>query len=771
MRMTHRPFVRPLVLALLAAVALSGCTRIGGKHSATPPVPTTAPGTEAISPLGFASAGGGHGGGQCPKGSLAWGCPSTYALSSDPSGITVQRFDPSGQTTQYNVTLTTPVTDPLPDSSTYLQYRFAAPSGLYTVNVQQVRDGPHSVYYNRNADSVGHVDASLLPASTRRAAMGVAAAMPAGGPRELQRRVNRSATSQVLSDRLYVRFRASVLQANRRTVDQAVRALGTSGRELSTTNSDPLTVVSVPAGTTAQAYAKQLEARPEVAATFPVHKRYTLSKSPTTPNDPDFKLPDEWYLIADGFPYAWSYSKGTGATIAVIDTGVDLTNTDISQNVSFSERVLNGKTSSTLTDSDGHGTNVASIADAAANNGSAFGSGNRNFAGGGYSAKLIAIGIFDPTTGFASGSDEAIAISDAVSHGADVINLSLGAEESFDDNQYTSSSNYQGGYDQGEYEAIQAALAANTTVVAAAGNNRDGADSGGDHFKHLNLDYPAGYAGVIAVGASALNDNNTGDYTTATEYVAPYSQAGVGLSVVAPGGDANATGTDSDLLHWIWNYYSTTATQPCQYENNTLPKIPTNCTALFNGTSQATPQVTAAVALLYSAAGGHHVLQPAQVKQLIEQTADNINDPYQGHGRLNVYRAMAALVQDPGATYSGPKPIARGINTGPNTATNPGTNQYFAFAYSNSGQTIPKILDYNYPVGVPIAPDGSFRIADIRPADATNFKVGVWYDANGNGVIDIGDYIGTSTATCTVTAQCAIGTIQLHLVSAAYTLP
>jgi len=776
MRMTHRPYFRPIVFSLTAALLLAGCTRIGGGKAAPPTsAPTLAPNVENVNPLGFYSSGGGHGGGQCPKASAAaWGCPSVYALSSDPSGITVQRFDPSGQTTQYNTTLTTPANDALPDSSANMQYRFSSPSaaGPFVVTVQQVHDGPHQVYYNRNSDSIGHADVSLLPASARRSVLSSAAGAGPRAVHELARRANKSAPSGTLSDRLYVRFRHAALQANGRSVDDAIRGLGTRGRELATTNADPLAVVSVPAGTTAQDYAKTLADRPDVAATFPVRKRYALSKSATTPNDTNFQIPDEWYLFTDGFPYAWSYTKGAGATIAVIDTGVDLTNTDIAQNVSFSETVLNGKSSSTEVDKDGHGTNVASIADAVANNGSAFGSGNRNFAGGGWSAKLIAISIFDPATGFASGSDEAIAIGDAVSHGADVVNLSLGAEESFNDNQFTSASSWNGGYDEGEFEAIEAAIAARTTVVAAAGNNRDGQDSNGDQipgtgqngnppqfYKHTNLDYPAGYADVISVGASALNDNNTGNYTVATEYVAPYSQTAVNLSLVAPGGDANASGNDVDLLHWIWNYYSTTASSPCTYEQGTLPHIPTNCTALFNGTSQATPQVSAAAALLYSAAGGHNVLTPQQVKQLLEQTADNINDPAQGHGRLNVYRAVAALVQDPGATYTGPKPIVR-------SAT-----QTIAFAYTNTGGNRPTIVDYDFPVGVPVAADGSFRIADVRPADATNFKVAVWYDANADGVIDAGDWIGTSPVSCNVSSSCAIGTIKLQQVSGTYVLP
>ncbi|HEX3463813.1 MAG TPA: S8 family serine peptidase [Candidatus Elarobacter sp.] len=756
--MTHRPIVR-FSAVVAAALMLAACHP--GRHKGTvlPPGATTPPGTEPINSLGTASAGGGHGGNNCPKSSAQLnGCPSTYALTSDPSGITVQRLDPSGQTTQYNTTVTTPATDPLPDSSTNMQYRFATnnAAGPFTVNVQQIHDGPHQVYYNRNSDSTGHIDGSSLQ-SIGRGVLSSASGIARSSIREMRRTVNARTTSGIVQNKLYVRFSNDHLRANGRTVDAAIRALGTRGVELPTTNSDPLTVVDVPSGTTPQAYAASLLAQPGVAAVFPVHQRYTLSKTQTIPNDPDFIIPNEWYLYATGFPYAWSYTKGAGATIAVIDTGVDLTNTDISTNVVFSETVVQGVRSSTITDKDGHGTNVAGIADALAGNGTAFGSGNHNFAGGGYSAKLIAIDIFS-NSGTALGSDEAIAIGDAIAHNADVVNLSLGAPESFGDNQYNSS-DWNGGYDEGEFEGIQAALAAGTTVVAAAGNNRDGKDSSGDGFQHLNLDYPAGYPGVISVGASDLVDNGSGDYSASTEAVAPYSQAGVGLSVVAPGGNATG-GSDNDILHWIWNYYSTAATDPCTYGNGTLAHIPTNCTALFNGTSQATPQVSAAAALLYSAAGGHRSLQPAAVKQLIEDTADNINDPYQGHGRLDVYRAVASLLQDTGAIATGPHAL-------PHSAT-----QMIAFAYSNSGSNRPAILDYDYPVGVPVASDGSFRIADVRPADATNFKVAVWLDINGDGIIDAGDYFGASSASCNVTSGCTIGTIKPALVTGtSFTLP
>ncbi|MEA2664651.1 MAG: serine protease [Candidatus Eremiobacteraeota bacterium] len=752
--MIHR--LIPRTLAVLAAALLAACSGGGGSGGPVPtPGPTVNPGIETISPLGFASSGGGHGGGQCPHGSPGTGCTSVYALSSDPAGVVVQRVDPSGQTTSFNTTLTTPASDTLPDSSTNLQYQFAA--GLlgtpFTVNVQQIHDGPHQVYYNRNADSSGAVDATQLQALRRGVLASGSSVRSLAG--EVHRRPQRSAAAQILGDRVYVRFRASALRQSGRTVADALGALRVSGRELPTTNPDPLTVVGVPAGTTAAAFTQTLRARSDVAAVYPVHKRYALSRPATSANDPHFKLPDQWYLVADGFPYAWSYTSGASATVAVIDTGVDLTNTDLSSQVTFSEGVLNGKTTASQVDKDGHGTNVAGIAAAAANN-------SLGFAGGGYNAKLIAISIFDPATGFASPSDEAIAIGDAVAHGADVINLSLGAEASFDGNTNPNSNE---GYDQGEYEAIQAAIQAGVTVVAAAGNNRDGLDPNGDGYAHANLDYPAAYPGVISVGASQINDNNTGNYATASESVTAYSQSGNGLSLVAPGGQAGPDqpngDPDPDLLHWIWGYYSTTANQPCSYGRGTLPQTPTNCTALFNGTSQATPQVSAAAALLYAAAGGHRTLTPAQVAQLLQSTADNINDPNQGHGRLNVYRAVAALVKDSGATYSGPQPRAHSAG------------QTIAFAYANSGSNRPTILDYDYPVGVPVDPTtGAFRIADVRPADApSGYKVGVWYDANGNGAIDAGDSVGTSASSCTTTTRCAIGTIRLTTVGGTYALP
>jgi thermitase len=267
-------------------------------------------------------------------------------------------------------------------------------------------------------------------------------------------------------------------------------------------------------------------------------------------------------------------------------------------------------------DTNGHGTNVAGLATAAANNG-------YGFAGVGYSTHLQAYRIFPPATATsdcqtADGGDEAIAIRDAVANGASVINLSLGSPQSK-------------GIDAAERDAVAFAIASGVVVVAAAGNDFPGADGN-------QPDYPAAYPGVIAVGASAVQDAASGVYASiVAETVASYSNSGPTL--VAPGGDASAS--DTDLLHWIEGYSTTTAALAKDRCSNSGGV----CRALFNGTSQAAPQVAGTVALMEAFHGGPRSLSPATVLQLLQQTADpipGISNARQGAGRLNAGNAVAA---------------------------------------------------------------------------------------------------------------------------------
>ena len=96
--------------------------------------------------------------------------------------------------------------------------------------------------------------------------------------------------------------------------------------------------------------------------------------------------------------------------------------------------------------------------------------------------------------------------------------------------------------------------------------------------------------------------------------------------------------------------------------------------------------------------------------------------------------------------------------------------QTIAFAYSNSGQTKPVILDANYPSGVPVDASGNFRIGDV-PAATGNYRVAVWYDANGDGTVNAGDQFGVSAVTCNSGSKCTIGTITMSTVTAGFVLP
>ncbi|HEY0380728.1 MAG TPA: S8 family serine peptidase [Candidatus Elarobacter sp.] len=715
--MLHRPV--SCLLALAAATTLAACGGGGGSKPVpkATSTPTLAPGCTSLAA-------------QSATGS------SSYTLQSSPSGLAVQRRDAANTSCVYFAAVTQ--TSDTPQTAPHQwQYVFTPTvTSPYVVNVAQTLNGNHTIFYNQAGDSSGQVLLSSLQSigrSTNSSAL--------RGTTETRRGIQRFSGGGVVTDQVLVRYRGSAAQMRSRASQIELAEGATARAELTSPSGEFERFVQVPAGTDATAFAAKLRTQSDVLAVFPVHKRFPLTKPPTAVNDTHANNVDQWYLFADGFPNGWSYTKGANATIAVIDTGIDRNNVDLFAKVD--DEFGYQRASHDSQDTNGHGTNVAGIAAAQANNAN-------SFAGGGYNVRLLAYNIFADTTATnhnqtATVTDEVTAIQRAVAHNADVINLSLGAAEEVGN---------ANGFDQGEHDAIVAAIASGVTVVAAAGNDADGGESG---TPHTVLDYPAAYDNVISVGASAIRDTgNPGVFAGSTEYVTSYSQYGPGLGLVAPGGDPSG-GSDKSALHWIWNYSTSTANFPS--DQCSTPTPATNCSSFFAGTSQATPQVSAAAALLYAAAGGHHSITPARVAQLLDGTADNINDPHQGHGRLNVYKALASLTLDPtGAVYSGP------------SVQKAGATQLVAFAYDNSGGTVPHILDVTYPGGVPVDATGAFRLGDVQ-TNATVYHVGVWYDANGDGIVNAGDQFGNLASTCSAASRCTIGTISLHTVAAGFTLP
>jgi serine protease len=217
-----------------------------------------------------------------------------------------------------------------------------------------------------------------------------------------------------------------------------------------------------------------------------------------------------------------------------------------------------------------------------------------------------------------------------VARGAKVINLSLGDSQP----------------DSAEENAVAAAINAGVVVVAASGNGNS------QDIGQPALDYPAADPGVIAVGASAIDDSNP---ASVGEKVASYSNwdgTNASWGLVAPGGDpcpgsTSSSCNDQDILHWIENIYTSTASDstgangPCRNDPNSLTG-PIDCRILIAGTSQATPHVTGAVSLLLSVGA-----QPHQIKTLLCSTATPLPGGKAGCGRLNVYKAMAQAVGDP----------------------------------------------------------------------------------------------------------------------------
>ena len=402
------------------------------------------------------------------------------------------------------------------------------------------------------------------------------------------------------------------------------------------------------------------------------------------PNVEASNVPGQWDMHAIKLENAFGYSTASDNTagdsnsgalgsasvkIAIIDTGEDPNHPELTSKIAYQKCYITNatgtaqSTSNFETDPDGHGTDVSGIAAADTNN--SFG-----FTGTGGNVEIYAYRVFpepddsctnDGSTDPRCSSDTtdiADAIDDAVTHGVNIISMSLGGGSCTNgvDSEPT------------EGAAVAEAIAHNVIVVAAAGN------SGG-----LGVSAPGCDTGVIAVGATSLADgvangsgNALGSSATPVEYVASYSQYGStntvrsasSWGIVAPGGDPSAqeasiNGTPDDL-HWIENIWTTTPYQSSgtdesfvgectdDYPNGTGYTSPVDCRTLIAGTSMATPHVAGAAALILSATGSTYQ-SPTAMKQLLCQTADDLtsSSSIQGCGRLNIYTAMATALGDP----------------------------------------------------------------------------------------------------------------------------
>lgn len=300
----------------------------------------------------------------------------------------------------------------------------------------------------------------------------------------------------------------------------------------------------------------------------------------------------------DGQISGWDYSLGdTSITIAVIDTGCDLTHPDlrIVAGYSVGDPAGLGGTRPVPGFAAGHGTFCAGVAAAMAFN-------LKGLTGVAGRCRILPV-AFDKCTDW----EFLKALTHATDHGARVASMSFSIFDDLWDTAVTG-------------QAVHHASNRGVVLCAASGN-----------LDQSGLSYPALDSRVIACGASTRGlperrVSNADGFDWGSTY-------GSGLSVVAPGEQVPTTCVQGSGDGGMWG---------------------SDYVAGFRGTSAATPHVAGLAALLLSL---RPLLTPDQVRHYIEVTADKIGpgaftpghpngswNQFVGYGRINAHRALRRAI-------------------------------------------------------------------------------------------------------------------------------
>jgi thermitase len=232
-----------------------------------------------------------------------------------------------------------------------------------------------------------------------------------------------------------------------------------------------------------------------------------IGKASVTPNDPSFT--SQWHLSKIQAPSAWGITQGaSNITLGMIDSGVETTHPDLAGKLVPGWNFVT--LTSTITDNIGHGTATAGTAAAATNNGV-------GVAGVAWANMIMPLVVVD-STGYASYSNMANAITYAADHGVRVVNLSIAGS--------SASSTLQ--------SAVTYAWNKGTIVVASAGN-----DSTSTPY------YPAACDNAVAVSATDSNDA-----------FASFSNFGSWVDIAAPGVSVLTTSTGASYGYWSGTSFS-----------------------------------------------------------------------------------------------------------------------------------------------------------------------------------------------------------------------
>lgn len=210
-------------------------------------------------------------------------------------------------------------------------------------------------------------------------------------------------------------------------------------------------------------------------------------------NDPGFSsdsqnIDKEWGLVKAGFNQAWEKTVGAkNNVVAIIDTGVDGTHEDL-KNINYvagfdfiSKQAIIPKSNS---DDNGHGTLVAGVLGATANNGI-------GIAGTNWDVSIMPIKALD-----SSGKGDADTIAEAIvwaaDHGAQFVNLSVGG--------------IGFGHDTTLANAVSYAFNKNVLLVSAAGNDINATGQNLDENPVFPVCDDNNYNMIIGVVATDQND-------------------------------------------------------------------------------------------------------------------------------------------------------------------------------------------------------------------------------------------------------------------------
>jgi subtilisin len=315
-------------------------------------------------------------------------------------------------------------------------------------------------------------------------------------------------------------------------------------------------------------------------------------------------------------------TQGTGVTVAVLDTGIDLDHPELGPRIAAGYNAMRGGGS--FDDNHGHGTHISGIIAAALNQHGTIGAAPQ--------AKLVAVKVLDQNArGYLS--DLLNGLQWVQKKGFRLVNMSIGYAVGTPPLEKAIARLYHKG-------VIMVAAAGNRSPDSASeqdgGGSDDGGgdegegvsptcdpsdqdgggsdDGGGDEGEggttsctalQTGIRYPARYGEVLAVAATDVNDR-----------IAGYSLSGPEVDLAAPGGE--------------------------QGGERILSTARGGGYGLGSGTSQAAAHVTGAIAL---ALQRRPTLTPEEARDLLRQTAWDLDYPetQQGGGLIDVQRLIKSL--------------------------------------------------------------------------------------------------------------------------------